>query len=42
MIRVEGKRRKRFRQWEKDAMLVVALGLLGGLWVTGYLGAWIG
>lgn len=33
--------RKVFRQWEKDMMLVALVGVLGGLWISGYLGAWI-
>lgn len=41
-VKVENRSVKVLRQWEKDAILVVVLGLLGGLWITGYLGAWIG
>lgn len=32
---------KVLRQWEKDAIFVTVVGILGGLWISGYLGAWI-
>lgn len=41
-VNVGNRKKKILRQWEKDALLVVALGLLGALWITGNLGAWIG
>lgn len=43
MARTANVKRKRIvvRQWEKDALLVVVVGLLGALWIHGHLGAWI-
>ena len=43
MARATGVKRKRIviRQWDKDALLVVVVGLLGALWITGYLGTWV-
>lgn len=44
MTRATGVKRKRIviRQWEKDALSVLVVGLLGALWITGNLGTWIG
>ena len=43
MITVNVGRRKKkiLRQWEKDALFVVVVGLLGALWITGNLGSWL-
>lgn len=40
-VKVGNRTKKILRQWERDALLVVALGLLGALWITGNLGAWL-
>ena len=40
-VKVGNRKKKILRQWEKDALLVVAVGLLGALWITGNLGAWM-
>lgn len=41
-VKIGNRKKKILRQWERDALLVVALGLLGALWIIGTLGAWIG
>ena len=43
MITVNVGRRKKkiLRQWEKDAILVLVVGLSAALWITGYLGLWL-
>lgn len=40
-INVGNRQKKILRQWERDALLVAALGLLGALWITGTLGTWL-
>lgn len=40
-VKVGNRKKKILRQWERDALLVVAFGLLGALWITGTLGSWL-
>lgn len=40
-VKIGNRKKKILRQWEKDAILVLVVGLLGGLWIAGNLGAWL-
>lgn len=40
-INVGNRQKKILRQWEKDAILVLVVGLAAALWITGNLGSWL-
>lgn len=40
-VNVGNRKKKILRQWEKDFLLVLAAAILGALWITGSLGAWL-
>ena len=40
-VKLGGRSVKVLRQWERDAILVLVVGLAAALWITGNLGSWL-